>query len=390
MKTIFISSFHPFISRNVLNTDIFKILRSNTDLKIIILVPEEKKQFFVQYYSAGNVIIEGFNQKPIRTSRFNKFFHNAAFLLIKTHYTYYTKWDRLKVNPTLVGRIKFLIENILTNILAGHKWANKLFRLFDNLLTAANFYQLYFDKYKPAAVFATDIYNDYDQLLIKESKTRLVPVVGMIRSWDNNYSKGLCRFLPDKLIVNNETIKKEAVMMHNFRPENIFIGGIPQFDDYLKAPFLSREEFFQKIDGDPAKKMVLVSPAGFPLVSLEEDINMCQILKEAQDRGDISQAVQFLIRSHPHRPVLIQGFEGVKNFIIESHSTTSKTQGKGAEFTLQDKLHLVDSIYYADVVIWAATSLGIDSLAMNKPQILINFDGLKKKDYWDSVRRFHA
>ncbi len=389
MKTIIITSFHPFISRNILNTDVLKILRGQADLIIVLLVPGEKADFFKEYFAAPNVVIESFNQAPIQASRLNKFFHDAAFLLIKSHNIQWVRRDRLKAQPTVSAKLKFVIKNILTAWLAKPKWGRTIFRFIDNLFTPSGFYQTYLDKYQPAAVFTTDVFNDYDQLLIKNCKSSAVPVVGMIRSWDNNYSKGLCRFIPDKTIVNNETIKAEAIKLHGFKAEDIFVGGIPQFDDYLKAPFLSREEFFKKIGGDPAKKMILISPAGYPLAPLAEETGMCRMLKAAQDQGEIDQGIQFLIRSHPHRPMPIKEFSGVKNFIVESHSATSQTQSKGAEFTPQDKLHLVDSIYYADIVIWAATTLGIDSLTLDKPQIMINFDGLGERNYWDSVRRFH-
>src|SRR3989344_6429226 len=194
MKTIFITAYHPFISKNILNTNVFGILKQRKNLRIILLVPVILKDFFENNYRFDNVVIESIDLAPFSKSRLS------------------------------------------------------------------NFYKDYFEKYKPDIVFSTDVYDDFDQALIKEAKIRKIFVIGMIRSWDNNISKGLMRCFPDKLIVNNEVIRKEATELHNYPEGNIFIGGLPQFDDYLKAPFKRREEFFGSIGGNPEKRTILFSP----------------------------------------------------------------------------------------------------------------------------------
>jgi CDP-glycerol glycerophosphotransferase (TagB/SpsB family) len=46
-------------------------------------------------------------------------------------------------------------------------------------------------------------------------------------------------------------------------------------------------------------------------------------------------------------------------------------------------------LYNSDLVIYVATTLGIDALVFNKPQIIIDFDGFENKKYTDSVKRYH-
>ena len=46
MKTILITIFHPFITKNILNTDVFKVLSGDKNLRIILVVPELKESFF--------------------------------------------------------------------------------------------------------------------------------------------------------------------------------------------------------------------------------------------------------------------------------------------------------------------------------------------------------
>ena len=64
MRTLFITSFHAHISRNILATPVLSILKSRQDLRLVILVPDYKVSYFEENFgppaSGGNVLIEGF------------------------------------------------------------------------------------------------------------------------------------------------------------------------------------------------------------------------------------------------------------------------------------------------------------------------------------------
>jgi len=76
------------------------------------------------------------------------------------------------------------------------------------------------------------------------------------------------------------------------------------------------------------------------------------------------------------------------DFIVETPGVI-KDSGKFLEFSMQDNIHLIDTVYYSDVVVWIVTSIGLDSLVFDKPQIAVDFDGPKKKPYWESIKRFN-
>ncbi|MBI2635374.1 MAG: CDP-glycerol glycerophosphotransferase family protein [Parcubacteria group bacterium] len=385
MKTIFITAFHPFISKNILNTDVFKILKARNDLKIILLVPVILKDFFENNYRSDNVIVEGVDLMPFKNSSSNNFFSKVAFFFIYNHWIRHKRHEYLSAHPSFYNFVKFHVFMVLTWFLSGYKVINKTFRFFDWHFSPGSFYENQFEKYKPDIIFSTDVYDDFDQALIKEAKIRKVFVVGMVRSWDNNISKGLMRCLPDRLIVNNEVIKKEAIKIHNFPEENIFIGGLPQFDDYLKAPFKSREEFFKSVGGDPDKMTILFSP-GSREISADANIVICEAFKTAKERGILPKDVQFFVRNHPTRPdKVLEKFKNDPDFIVEMPGTM-KGSGKFLEFSMQDSIHLIDTVYYSDVVVWIVTSIGLDSLVFDKPQIAVDFDGFKSKPYWSSVK----
>src|SRR3989344_7453328 len=59
MKTIFITSFFGLIARNILATDFLKILSYQKNLRIVILVPQEKLDLYSRNFTSENIIVEG-------------------------------------------------------------------------------------------------------------------------------------------------------------------------------------------------------------------------------------------------------------------------------------------------------------------------------------------
>ena len=101
-----------------------------------------------------------------------------------------------------------------------------------------------------------------------------------------------------------------------------------------------------------------------------------------------------------HDPRLEQGFSWVfnngincclyKNFTIEIPGTRfGEASVKNTELTPKDIQHLADSLYHSDLVIYVATSIGLDAAVFNKPQIIVSFDGWEEKAYIESVKRYH-
>lgn len=383
-KTLFITSFHGIISKNILNSDVLRVLSASDDLRIVVFVPEHKKDLFVKYYKYENVIFEGVNISDLIKSKINTLFSRISILLVDSHYLYYKKRERLNASKSIRGYLKYSYEIIFTKLFSSSKLARKIFRFFDYYLAPKNFFESYFNFYKPDCVFVTDIFDKVDIAFLREAKHKKAYTIGMVRSWDNCYSKGLLRVLPDKLIVNNDLIKEEAIKLHDVKNKNIFVGGLPQFDNFLIEKRLKRDEFYKKIGANPDKKIIMFSPVGFPLSTT--DWQICQILKDAQDDKTLSSDLQFLVRLHPGRDLPLGNFINNGNFIFDKPGVG---EGKDVEFRPSDVNHLADSIFYSSIVIWVATTLGIDALVYDKPQIAINFDGFENKTYIESIKRYY-
>jgi len=386
MKTIFITSYHGLISRNVLNTNVLKILRRQDDLKIVLLVPSNKKEFITKYYGADNVIVEGVDLDNFIEA--NKFWYRLSFLLQNTRYVRDQRKEYLWKNRNLIGYFNYWWLSFWAMILSYLPFVKKVYRWADFRFSPKDAFSEFFDKYNPSLVFATDIFGQADLLLVREAKYRGVRVIGTVRSWDNTTTKGLLRIFPEKIIVSSPTVKRELVKLHGYKQENILVVGLPQFDAWLSGPTQTREEFFAQIGADPNKRLILFAPAGSILS--DTDWQLCQILKDALDDGSLPADLQFLIRNHPQHPADLSKFNPDSRFIIETPG--ARNMGwidKMMELKPEENDHLRNSIYYSDIIMYVATSLGLDASVYNKPQILVSFDGYEQKPYIKSVRRYN-
>ncbi len=386
MKTIFITAYQGFVSRNIFNTDVLGLLRKQNDLRIVLFVPSQSKEFIEKYYGGANIIVEGVDFNELINS--NKFWYRLGFILENTRYVRDQRGEYLFKNKNSRGYLNYWWLSSAALILSHLPQARTMYRSLDYRFSPKDGFIKYFDKYKPFLIFATDVFGETDVLLMREAKSLNIPVVGMVRSWDNTTTKGILRLLPKKIIVNSPTTKRELIRLHGYEEENIFVVGLPQFDSWSTGPTETREKFFAKIGADQNNKLILFAPAG--AILSDTDWQLCQILKEAINNGSLPDNVQFLVRNHPQHPADLTRFTNEKRFIIESPGSRNKPGDyKGASLSPQENDHLRNSIYYSDIVMYVATSLGLDASIYNKPQILISFDGFEKKPYIKSVRRYN-
>lgn len=387
-KTIVVTIFHSLISKNILNTDALKILQNSKDYRIILLVPALKKDFFEQYYSDENTYIEGIDMQILERNQVEKFMHTVSRLLIDTHYLDYKRHELLDLDRSFGGWFRHLFRQSVVRLFADNSVSRHVFHLCDRILPRTEIFQQILEKYNPSCVFSTDLFEQMGNQLIREARKRGIGTVGMVRSWDNCLSKGLLRNTPDVIIVNNSVIKQELIIIHGVKDDIINIVGLPQFDSFLQKKPEERTHFFKKNNLDPQKKLVMFAPGGNVLSDTDGDI--CKILSDAKKSGRLPQDIQFFIRNHPQHPADLSGVEGESDFTIQTPGRVlDRKNQKETELTPDDQEFLRNILAHTDVLIWVATSLCLDALVYSVPQVVVNFDGFKLKDYYHSVKRYH-
>lgn len=387
-KVILITVFHSLVSKNILNTDAIINLRDSNKYKIVLLVPQIKKDFFVAHYAHKNIAIEGIDMQTFGEGWKENLMQTLAKLLIDTHYLHYKRRELLDSEKTIVGWIKYGIREFIVYACAGKSFCIHIFHKIDILLGSKEIYKSILTTYKPDLVFSTDIFEQMGAQLLREAKERNIKTIGMVRSWDNCLSKGLLRIKPEIFIVNNEVIKDELVTIHGVTESSINVVGLPQFDRFISEKPENKKTFFKNNNLDPEKKLIMFAPGGNVLSLTDPDI--CRILISAIEEGRLPHNVQIFVRNHPHHPADLDYFKNREDIIVQSPGVIlDSSTHKETELTPGDQDFLRNVLAYTDVLIWVATSLCLDALVYDVPQVVVNFDGFQTKNYYHSVKRYH-
>ncbi len=380
---------NSFFVRNFMRTDVFGVLKSKEDLRIVFLAPEEKIEYYKSEFPHPNVFFEKLPEfKDLASERFFRFLESSS---IHTNtVTMLQRWQFLRAkHPSFFLRLViYLVSRLFWHLGRFHRWRVVIRKSY--LAVASSFFGGLFDKWRPDLVFAANMIYVEDHLLLREAKKRGIKTLGMALSWDNLYSKSLIRVPPDHLMVHTDTIRDQTIALGDYPPEKITVTGIPQYDDYfLKNRLLSRDEFVRSIGGDPAKKLIVYAFSG--KAGLHIDFDIVKIIHEFVKDGKIAESVNVFLRPYPrydfpeekvrwiYRELGFLGRPPLK------HIGSSKDSWEFDEESLD---LLANTLAHADLVITMYSTFFIEAAIFDKPLIAIAFDGFKKLDYWNSAERF--
>lgn len=367
MKTLFVTSYHPHISRNIHSTDLFKFLLKDPDMRIVLLVPSYKVDYFRSHFAAPRIIIEG--TKLYQSSRILRglVFKKLSNFLVNSQ----NPWVKNKYQYYCTGKYVYYILGIAACALGKSFWIRRLARGLDFRLSPKGFYTDLFDRYRPAAVFLTDVQNENDVSIAHDARASGVRVIGMIRSWDNPTQREL-RIFPDIMLAGSAAIRDEVVRIYRYPAERVFTVGQPHHDRYLAGPSMAREEFFAQWGFDADKPLVLYAPLGDVLIRHNDFDEYVMKTLAALDAN-------ILIRFPPDEDVRLP------NFVKPSHMAYDKPGAvfNGREFgdrdirTEDDEL-LMNELSLADVVVSGPTSIPLDAVLFDKPAIMVHFYPTKR------------
>ena len=369
MQTVFVTSFHPHISRNILRTDVLEILRHTHALRVVLVVPDYKKEYFTANFGGANVIVEGVRlYQASRTTRglfFKKlglFLFDTGTARLKKRYKYYHEkgllyfWFSMALG--FIGK-SFLVRRAV--------------RFLDLKLSPRGFFNESIVRYHPNLIFSTDPQNENDVSLMQDARRAGIPVLAMLRSWDN-VTQRILRLLPDRLLVGSATLKEEVTALYRYPAEKISTVGNPHYDRYLRGPTKSKQEFFAEFGMDPNKKVILYAPIGDHLVKFN-DIDQ-YVMETLASLGEPrhGRGEQVLVRFPPDEGVRLVDFKKPPNMFFDKPGAAFKdTEFGDREIRREDDDRLINEIYYSDVIVTGPTSISLDAALIDKPVITVNF-----------------
>ena len=381
MKTIFITIYDGLISKNILRTDVLKILKQQEKVRIVLFVQEMKINYYRKHFSSERVFVEVSPQPsfPI-LERIFSFVSSNSLTNVNTLY-------RQKLSFLKPHRLHYFIAARILRILGYFKYWNKFVSwLYYNVPDSS--FDEYILKYRPDLFFVNNLVSSEDTRLMKFAKRNKIHCVAMTKSWDNVTGKSFLFLHYDEFIVQNTIVKEEAIKILDINPQKIHISGFPQYDIYIDENLIrSRRDFFEEIGANVDKKLILYFATGFPWTPNEHEV--LEMLNNAIERGKIVEPVQVLVRFHPKYVNLKKKLDRLSHLICERPGTYTSDVLAYWEYEKKDVIHLMNSIYHSDICINTGSTTAIESMIFDKPTVAVAFDGYSDLPLHESVRRFY-
>lgn len=217
----------------------------------------------------------------------------------------------------------------------------------------------YCAKYSPELlVTATPGLNNFEAEGILLAKKFNIPSVAADCGWDNLTTRATRVRPADYFFAWHEPMKKEAIEIHGWPKEKVFLPGPLRFDYYFvdsgKEP--SREEFLKSKNLDPNLKTILYSTQKAHLFE-EEFIRKLIDLREKKSIPHTN----ILIRVHPlAAPTRFQEFVGLANVCVERPDSIMESA---------DLLNLKSSLRHTDLNVNYSSTISLEAIAFDKPVI---------------------
>lgn len=220
-----------------------------------------------------------------------------------------------------------------------------------------------------------DLYRDYVQC----ARSRSIPMVAAIGSWDRVTTKG--PLMPDlaKVIAINQVMKSELIEYHDVFKDDIVVVGWLQMDNYIepKSKERVREPFLSKCGSDSDAIIVVFACNSERLGRHEPSI--VRDITESLSTGAWARDVCFFVRPHPRDTKFKERFSAE----LEHKSV------HWGDASMTNLSQLKDLFLCADVVICTQGSITLDAIAFDCCVINVAFDGDLEPAYEESVQRYY-
>lgn len=372
--------------RDVLRTAVFRTLKA-AGCRLVILSPAHDEPEFLREFSGDGVHIEPLH-KYVPGPYEEKLSNLRCTLFSDLTRTTSILSDRAP--PTSPLKKAALSTARLAARVLGRRPTEDLLALASRTIFPGSQYRAVLEKYRPDLVVLTRVFGwAADEPVLKCAASMNIPTVLLVASWDN-LTKGVFPTRPDRLVVWNPIMFEEAQELHGFRPEQIFVGGVPQFDIYAdRSRIPDRETFFRRVGADPAKGLISFSMTDPKICPDEADV--IEILWKAASEGRLHKPCQILARVHPQSAArgaaYLERFKGLPGLLIDipGRATTAFID---RDPSVEDMLHLAATVLHSDVVTNTRSTIAIDGVALDRPVVCAGFDGYRTLPYHDSVRRY--
>ena len=374
-KTLFLSIYNGIRAKNFFHTDIYRELVKDRSLRMVIVVPTSKAEYYRETFREPNMIFEPLD--IVSEPWFGRFLAEIAF---NSFGTITIKFKQKLEYWRYHKLFRYLIKRGINIVFGPITPLRRVIRWLDGFVAINSEVAALLDKYKPDMVLAPDIVFPLDRIFLRAAKRKGYFVIGLTRSWDNLTSKGVIQILPDKLVLHTDRMRVQAVELVGMPAKDIVVTGPPDFDKYFRPFTTTKQDFCKKLGIPSDRRLILFAP--FYDEYTGSAIIMINALLNAIKEGKLPQNAHFLIRYRPATPEIPDAmFAGSDHYTITKPCSLyfkvknrAQAPTKDWEFSPDDAELLFHSIVFSDMMINTFSTIAIDAAAVDKPVIGVRFD----------------
>ena len=282
------------------------------------------------------------------------------------------------------GVIVRLAESGFGRVLGGPKGLARVLRTLERGIPVATELEQFIAGERPDVLMITPLVDmgspQLDHLAV--SRRLGIRTILPVGSWDHLSSKALLRTIPERVIVWNESQKREAIDLHGVPAERIVVTGAQCYDQWFdRRPLLTREAFCARVGLRADRPFILYVVSSLFRGTANEPEFVEQWIQAVRGSSDPRlRGIGILIRPHPARldewkSVDLTGYRDVVFWGAHPVDEESKED-------------YFDSMYYSAAVVGVNTSAFIEAAVVGKPVHTVLLPGITEANQ-EGTLHFH-
>jgi hypothetical protein len=219
--------------------------------------------------------------------------------------------------------------------------------------------------------------------LVKASQALGIPVAACIASWDNLTNKGLLRVQPDRVIVWNETQRREAIEFHAAPSDRVVVTGAQPFDRWFERRATTTREEFCRRAGLPADRPFVLYTCSSSFIAISPaELAFVRAWIAALRAQPATARVPILVRPHPYNRAAwehadLSGLGEVSVWPDGPYNPVEEESRAG----------FFDSLHHSAAVVGVNTSAMIEAAIVGRPVLSIQVPEFSRTQ--DGTLHFH-
>ena len=281
-------------------------------------------------------------------------------------------WEKYQIRPAYQKAGGWLVKRLIRVVDAQrlYGWLER----FDLRVNRDSRFVALLREKRIAVFFATHATSYWEEGLLRSALHARIPLAYMVLSWDHLSSKVLLHRVFGRILVWNRHTRSELLATYpSYRPQQIDVVGIPQYDAFLERPAHTYESWCRQYGLDPSKRTILFST--MPQVRHnQQHIILEQLLRAIVD-GELPRDLQVLIKCHP-----FDNFDGYAKLLGRYPVALRPTQlppGKSIDEWVPSVTEVEESrdcLYFCAMNINIFSTVTIEAAYFDKPVIHIAYD----------------